>query len=173
MSDPRFVTIGAYGWDATAFFAALTQAGVDTFCDVRARRGVRGSAYAWANSQRLQARLAELGVRYLHLPDLAPSAETRAAQYAADAATKTPKRQRATLGPAFIAAYRSERLDDFDSAAFIASLGAASLGVEAHVVALFCVEGEPAACHRSLLADRLIADLGVAVIHLTPAPSSF
>lgn len=163
MSDPRFVTIGAYGWDATAFFAALTQAGVDTFCDLRARRGVRGSAYAWANSQRLQVRLAELGIRYLHLPDLAPSAETRAAQYAADAATKTPKRQRATLGPAFIAAYRRERLDDFDSAAFIASLG-----VEAHVVALFCVEGEPAACHRSLLADRLITDLGIAVIHLTP-----
>ena len=124
MIDPRFVTIGAYGWDAAAFFAALTQAGVDTFCDLRARRGVRGSAYAWANSQRLQARLAELGIRYLHRPDLAPSAETRAAQHAADAATKTAKRQRAVLSPDFVAAYRRERLTDFDSAAFIASLGA-------------------------------------------------
>ncbi len=175
MTDPRFVTIGAYGWDAAGFFAALTRSGVDTFCDLRARRGVRGSAYAWANSQRLQARLAELGIRYLHRPDLAPSAETRAAQHAADAATKTAKRQRATLSPAFIAAYRRERLADFDSAAFIASLGAASLSAEAdaqaQVVALFCVESDPAACHRSLLADRLAADHGVAVTHLTLASS--
>lgn len=170
MIDPRFVTIGAYGWDAAAFFAALTQAGADTFCDLRARRGVRGSAYAWANSQRLQARLAELSIRYLHRPDLAPSPETRTAQHAADAATKTAKRQRAVLSPDFVAAYRRERLTDFDSAAFIASLGAET-GAQARVVALFCVESEPAACHRSLLADRLAADLGVAVTHLTPALS--
>jgi hypothetical protein len=157
------VTIGAYGWDEEDFFRALTRAQVDLFCDIRARRGVRGSAYAFANSERLQARLAEEGIRYLHCKELAPSAETRAAQYAVDRAAKVAKRQRAVLSPAFADAYRRERLEDFDSAAFVASLGPG-----AQVVALFCVEGEPAACHRSLLAARLAQDLGAEVVHLLP-----
>lgn len=160
---PEFVTLGAYGWDAERFFGALVAAGVDTFCDLRARRGVRGPDYTFANSQRLQARLAELGIRYLHRPDLAPSAATRAAQADADAATHTAKRLRAVLSPAFVEAYRRERLDRFDSAAFVADLGP-----EVHVVALFCVEREPAACHRALLADRLAHDLGARVRHLMP-----
>ena len=159
----EFITIGAYGWDAERFFGALVAAGVDTFCDLRARRGVRGSDYTFANSQRLQARLAELGIRYVHRPDLAPSNETRAAQYAADRESHTAKRQRAALSPQFVAAYQRERLTAFDSATF-----RAELGPDTAVVALFCVEREPAACHRSLLADRLAADLGVIVTHLTP-----
>jgi uncharacterized protein (DUF488 family) len=157
------VTIGVYGSDETSFFGALQQAGVDTFVDVRARRGVRGAAYAFANSQRLQARLAELGIRYLHRPDLAPSRSARSQQFAADKASRTAKRQRAVLDPAFAAAYRQERLAGFDSQQCVAGLGP-----EARVVALFCVEREPAACHRSLLATRLQRDLGVAVRHLVP-----
>jgi hypothetical protein len=160
---PEFVTIGAHGWDAERFFGALVVAGVDTFCDLRARRGVRGREYTFANSQRLQARLAELGIRYVHRPDLAPSSETRSAQYAADKESHTAKRLRTALSPQFVAAYRRERLATFDSAAFLADLGP-----EARMVALFCVEREPAACHRSLLAERLTRDLGVTVTHLTP-----
>jgi uncharacterized protein (DUF488 family) len=166
MMSPRVVTIGAYGWDAEGFFRALTRAGVDLFCDLRARRGVRGSEYAFANSARLQARLAEVGIRYVHHPELAPSEETRAAQHAADRAAKVARRRRTVLSPAFAVAYRRERLDSLDSAAFLASLGA-----EAQVIALFCVEREPAACHRSLLAARLAADLGVEVVHLLPPGS--
>ena len=71
--------------------APCSPSGVDTFCDLRARRGVRGREYAFANSQRLQARLAELGIRYVHRLDLAPSAATRSQQHAADAATHTRK----------------------------------------------------------------------------------
>ncbi len=160
---PEFVTIGAHGWDAERFFGALVAAGVDTFCDLRARRGVRGREYAFANSQRLQARLAELGIRYVHRLDLAPSAAIRSQQHAADAATHTAKRSRAILSPAFIESYHREHLDGFDTAAFQTDLGS-----DARVVALFCVEREPAACHRSLLAERLTRDLGVKVTHLTP-----
>jgi hypothetical protein len=160
---PEFVTIGAHGWEADRFFGALVAAGVDTFCDLRARRGVRGREYAFANSQRLQARLAGLGIVYLHRLDLAPSAAARSEQYAADAATHTAKRSRTLLSPAFIECYRRERLGGFDSARFVADLGP-----EARVVALFCVEREPQACHRSLLAERLVHDLGVKVTHLTP-----
>jgi uncharacterized protein (DUF488 family) len=164
MMPPEFVTIGVYGWDAERFFAAIQAAGVDTFCDVRDRRGVRGSEYTFANSERLQARLVELGIRYIHRRDLAPSQEVRGQQHAADLASHTARRQRATLSSVFVEAYMRERLSGFDSQAF-----AASLGSKAHVVALFCVEREPAACHRSLLAGRLAEDLGVRVRHLLPA----
>lgn len=162
-SRPAFITIGAYGWDAERFFAALTAAGVDTFCDLRARRGVRGRDYAFANSQRLQARLAELGIRYVHRPDLAPGAATRAAQFAADKAEHTAKRQRSVLSQAFVDAYGRQRLDGFDSRAFLTDLGP-----EARVIALFCVERTPEACHRGLLAERLARDLDINVHHLLP-----
>lgn len=75
MAEPpavTIVTIGAYGWSEAEFLAALVAAGVDTVVDVRARRGARGAAYAFANSRRLQASLAAAGIRYRHRPDLAP-----------------------------------------------------------------------------------------------------
>jgi len=167
MSEPArqltLVTIGVYGFSAEAFFAALQRAGVDTFCDIRWRRGVRGREYAFANSGRLQQRLAELGVRYLHVRQVAPSPALRQRQAAADKAAGVAKRKRAALGEFFVTAYREERLAGFDSRKFVEQLGPS-----ARVVALFCVEREPAACHRSLLAERLQGDLGVEVVHLTP-----
>jgi uncharacterized protein (DUF488 family) len=78
----KIVTIGVYGFDAESFFAALQRAGVDTLCDIRRRRGVRGSEYAFANRARLEARLAARGIRYVHRLDLAPSTALREAQYA-------------------------------------------------------------------------------------------
>lgn len=160
---PKLVTLGVYDTSEAAFFAALQAAGVDTFCDIRYRRGVRGSKYAFVNSVRLQRRLAELGIRYLHCRDLAPSPGLRQRQASADEAEGTTKRQRRVLGEVFIAGYGEECLARFDSRRFIERLGAG-----ARVVALFCVEREPAACHRSLLAEKLRQDLGLAVEHLRP-----
>jgi uncharacterized protein (DUF488 family) len=166
MSDPgaqlKLVTIGVYGFTADAFFAALQKAGVDTFCDIRWRRGVRGREYAFANSGRLQKRLGELGLRYLHLREVAPSPELRRSQAAADKAAGTAKRKRTALGEVFVTGYREKHLAGFDSRKFVEHLG------PARVVALFCVEREPAACHRSLLAARLQQGLGLEVIHLMP-----
>jgi uncharacterized protein (DUF488 family) len=161
---PKIVTLGVYGATEAGFFGALQAAGVDTFCDIRLRRGVRGSQYAFVNSQRLQARLAELNIRYLHLKELAPSLALRERQHAADKAERTAKRQRTELSELFIAGYCDECLQSFDSGKFIEQLGP-----EARVVALFCVERAPAACHRSLVADRLQRDLGLEVVHLTPS----
>ncbi len=162
LSHLKIVTLGVYGATEAAFFAALREAGVDTFCDIRARRGVRGSEYAFVNSQRLQAKLAELGIRYLHFKDLAPSDALRKRQYAADKAEHVAKRKRTELSEQFIAGYREEHRD-FDSRKFIKQLGP-----EARVVALFCVERAAEACHRSLLAAQLHDDLGLEVVHLTP-----
>ncbi len=160
---PKFATLGAYGFSESAFFTALQRAGVDTFCDIRYRRGVRGAEYAFVNSVRLQKRLTELDIRYLHFRDLAPSPSLRARQSEVDKAEGTTKRKRSTLGDAFVSGYHSECLTHFDSRKFVGQLGDG-----AKVVALFCVEREPAACHRSLLAEKLRQDLGAEIVHLLP-----
>ncbi|HID54778.1 MAG TPA: DUF488 domain-containing protein [Anaerolineae bacterium] len=159
----KIVTIGVYGSTEEQFFQALQEANVDTFCDIRQRRGVRGAKYAFVNSKRLQARLAEMGIRYLHRKDLAPTTAVRQRQKEADKAGKTAKRQRATLGPAFIDAYEEEILADFTAQSLLDDLEP-----DAQVVALFCVEREPAACHRSLAAAKLQRELEVEVEHILP-----
>jgi uncharacterized protein (DUF488 family) len=160
---PKFVTIGVYGFSEGAFFKTLQQAGVDTFCDIRYRRGVRGAEYAFVNSVRLQRRLAELGIHYLHFRQFAPSPALRQRQTEADKAQRTTKRKRSALAEVFIAGYREECLANFDSRKF-----AEQLEGKAKVVALFCVEREPGACHRSLLAEKLRQDLGAEIVHLLP-----
>ncbi len=159
----KFITIGVYGATEDSFFQALQTAGVDTFCDIRQRRGVRGAKYAFVNSKRLQAKLAELGIRYLHRKDLAPTTAVRQRQKDADKASKTAKRKRTTLGPAFIAAYEEEILTNFDPQSLLDDLPP-----NADVVALFCVEREPAACHRSLVAHKLQNEMGLTVDHIVP-----
>jgi len=163
----KLVTIGVYGSDEAAFFGALQAAGVDTFCDIRWRRGMRGREYAFVNSARLQKRLGELGIRYLHVRAVAPGPDLRKAQDKADKAEGTAKRKRTALGDVCIEGYRRECLKNFDSRKFVAQFGP-----DAKVVALFCVEREPAACHRSLLAERLDQDLGIKVEHITPGGGS-
>lgn len=160
---PKIVTLGVYGSSGASFFEALSTAGVDTFCDIRHRRGVRGSEYAFVNRRRLEAQLLELNIRYLHFKELAPSLALRKRQKAADKAGRTAKRQRTELSELFVTGFCEECLQSFDSRQFVARLGS-----EARVVALFCVERAPAACHRSLVAERLRRDLGLEVVHLTP-----
>src|SRR4051812_38538061 len=95
----EFATIGVYGFDGPAFVGALKEADVGIVLDVRQRRGVRGSEYAWANSKRLQAALGEAGIGYSHLPELAPTTEMRQLQYEEDARRGEGKRSGTRLGP--------------------------------------------------------------------------
>jgi len=157
----RVLTIGVYGWSPERWIAALQDAGCDTVVDIRARRGVRGREHAFANSKRLQANVAEAGLRYVHLRGLAPSRATRDAQVAADAVSKTAKRDRARLGDAFVAAYRAEVVEVVDWQAIIAEVAAAT-------PALLCVERLPAACHRSIVAAALAQRAGCSVVDLMP-----
>ena len=158
---PTLYTIGVFGADETSFFQALLAAEIDTFCDVRQRRGVRGATYAFVNSQRLQARLAELGIRYVHVKALAPTTAVRDAQKRADEEAGVAKRDRSKLSPAFVEAYEQECLADTEPNDVLDALPD-----DAESVVLFCVEREPAACHRSLAADWLAA--GRPVTHLLP-----
>jgi uncharacterized protein (DUF488 family) len=157
----RVVTIGAIGWTAGSFFDALTDSGVRTLCDIRRRRAMRGREYAFANSRRLQERLEELGIAYVHRLDLAPTQAERDMQAAADRSAGIALRSRQKLSNEYIAAYRAEHLAGFDARRFIEEVGSRG------DFSLFCVEREPAACHRSLVAAAL-RPAGVEVEHLVP-----
>jgi uncharacterized protein (DUF488 family) len=156
-------TIGVYGFDRDSFLAALAGAEVNLVLDVRQRRGVRGSEYAWANARRLQAALAEASIGYTHLKELAPTTELRELQYREDARLGEGKRSRTTLAPEYVDLYTEQILDRADLAPVVKWVGAGS-------AALLCVERDPEACHRSLVAARLERDWGFGVRHLRPAP---
>lgn len=161
--NPRVVTVGVYGFSEEGFFKALQDAGVGTFCDLRRRRSVRGSLYAFANSARLQKKLESLGIRYLHILELAPPQEVREVQYSADKQTGSGKRNRKQLDPRFAEAYERACLDSFVPGDFLAQVGP-----DSKVICLFCVEAAPEACHRSLVAARLQSALGLEIEHILP-----
>lgn len=160
---PELVTIGVYGYTEEQFFQALADAHVDTFCDIRARRGVRGAHYAFANSVRLQKRLDTMNIRYVYAGEFAPSATLRWHQQQIDKEQHMAKRKRLTLDQEFVHGYKQECLAHLDVARFFERLG-----VHARVICLCCVEQEPAACHRSLMATKLAQDAGLGVTHLIP-----
>lgn len=157
----RLATIGVYGFDRDSFLAALGEAQVDLLLDVRQRRGVRGSEYAWANSQRLQAALAEAGIAYSHLNELAPTTEMREAQYREDARRGEGKRSRTALAPEYVRLFTEQVLDPVDLTGIVRWIGDST-------AALLCVERDPEACHRSLIAARMERESGFGVTHLRP-----
>ncbi len=159
----EIMTIGVYGLSEANFFGTLVKEKIDTFCDIRLRRGMRGALYAFANSTRLQNRLQDLGIRYIHFKELAPTLAIRDTQKQIDKTEKMAKRDRETLSSSFIQDYEQGILANFDLAKFMESLGA-----DAKKVVLFCVERQPEACHRSLVAKKLATELGLTVTHLLP-----
>ena len=154
----RLATIGVYGFNAETFLNALREAGVGLVLDVRQRRGVRGSEYAWANSQRLQTALARAGIDYRHRKELAPTTELRQLQYAEDDRRGVGKRSRTELAPEYVRRYTEEILERSDLDAVACAVPDGTLA------ALLCVERDPEACHRSLIAERLARE----VIDLRP-----
>lgn len=159
---PRIATIGVYRFNGESFVAALDNAGVTMLVDVRQRRGVRGSEYAWANAQRLQRRLTDARIRYVHHPELAPTTELRELQYAQDARERVGKRDREQLSDAYAQRYVAEILDPTPLQPLLDDLPVHGRG------ALMCVETDAVACHRSLIAQRLAERHGFEVEHLMP-----
>lgn len=151
MSKINFFTIGVYGYTEEEFFKIIKENNVDTFCDVRRRRAVRGSKYSFVNSKKLQRKLSELDINYIHFLELSPSNEIRNKQKEDDKTKDISKRQRQFLSEVFISAYNSEVIEKFDFHSFILKLEA----IGANNVLLFCVERNPLACHRSLVTKYL------------------
>jgi uncharacterized protein (DUF488 family) len=149
----RIGTIGVYGGTADGFLGRLREFGADALIDVRRRRGVRGHEYAWANAGRLQELLQAAGIAYVHCLELAPTEAIRDIVRADDRRAGRSNRARTDLSPEYVAAY----------GAMLAERGvmdAARVAVTPYAApVLFCVEADPAACHRSIAADALARDL--------------
>jgi uncharacterized protein (DUF488 family) len=124
----------------------LKQAGVEVLIDVRAVAASRRAGFA---KSLLAASLKEAGIDYVHLRDLG-----------------TPK-------PGRIAA-RAGRADEMkqifqdhlaEPAAQVQLAQAAEIARE-RKVALLCLEADPQACHRSIVAERIREQLGCPIEHL-------
>ena len=157
-----FYTIGVYGSTENEFFQKLIGNNIDTFCDIRQRRGVRGAKYAFVNSNRLQQKLNELEIKYGHILELAPTKEIRELQKEVDAQKGELKRDRQELGQIFRIEYKNRILKSFDFETFIEKLDE----IGASKVAFFCVEEKPEACHRSLVTEKLNSQFNYDIVHL-------
>lgn len=158
----KIYTIGVYGSTEKSFFQKLVDNEIDFFCDIRQRRGVRGANYKYVNSNYLQAKLSKLGISYIYLKDLAPTNEIREMQKEADKLNNETKKQRTTLGSVFAREYKRLILDNFDMSDFVHVLEEKNV----RNVVFFCVEEKAAACHRSLVAEKLAGVLNTQIINL-------
>jgi uncharacterized protein (DUF488 family) len=158
----QFFTIGVFHSTEEEFFGKLVKNRVDTFCDVRQRRGVRGSNYAFVNSTRLQEKLADLGIQYRYETGLTPTQEVREVQKQADLENHELITERKQIDKTFSTEYKRKILGKFDFRSFIETLEHHG----AQRVVLFCVEEFASACHRSLVAEKLQKDFHFRVENL-------
>ena len=114
------------------------------------------------NSTRLQAALAEAGIEYRHRKELAPTTELRELQYREDDRRGVGKRSRVELAAEYRARYLREILGRVALRPIVEAMPVDGAAV------LMCVEADPEACHRSLVAERLQAEFGLSVEHLRP-----
>jgi uncharacterized protein YeaO (DUF488 family) len=94
--------------------------------------------------------------------ELAPTTELRQLQYREDDRLGEGKRSRSRLAPEYARRYTDEILDAADLGLVAEALPADG------VAALLCVEKDPEACHRSLIAERLAERHGARVINIRP-----
>ena len=145
-SAPALATIGYQKASFAEVADRLKQAGVEVLMDVRA---IASSRRAGFSKTLLAGGLRAVGIDYLHLRDLG---------------TPKPGRDAARAG----------RTDEM-RAIFGAHLQTASaLGALEHAIevadnrraCLLCYEADPFCCHRLMVADRIAARTGAAIIHL-------
>jgi uncharacterized protein (DUF488 family) len=147
----NFYTIGVYGTTEETYFSKLSKANIDLFCDIRQRRGVRGKEYSFVNSKRLQKKLSDLNIQYIHIKDLAPTKEIRDKQKKDDLDLNVLKRDRNTLGNTFISEYKQNIINNFDFNDLIKYFKENNFSN----IIFFCVEEKAKACHRSLVANQI------------------
>ncbi len=145
----KLYTIGFTQKSAERFFGLLAEHGVELVVDIRLKPSGQLSGFAKQDDlawflQRLN------GVGYVHLPELAPSAEIRD--------TYRQDHDWDRYVPRFEALMDARRIPDtLDRSLFTA-----------RVNCLLCSEPTPEHCHRRLVAERLArAWPDVEVVHLT------
>lgn len=158
----KIYTIGVYNTTEESYFEKLRKSKIDLFCDIRQRRGVRGSQYKYVNSNYLQSKLADLGIGYRYIKELAPTNEIRQKQKEADKINGETKKQRLELGLVFKYEYIKNILEPFDFSTLIDEIKSSG----AKNIVFFCVEEHAKACHRSLVASKLAKMLDCEIINL-------
>lgn len=158
----KIYTIGVYNSTESSYFLKLQENNIDLFYDIRRRRGVRGSQYKYVNSTYLQAKLQDLGIGYKYIKELAPTNDIRQKQKDTDKVNGETKKQRTTLSAIFKSEYLKQILEPFDIEKLANDLHASG----AKNIVFFCVEEHAAACHRSLVAQKLSSILNCEVINL-------
>jgi uncharacterized protein (DUF488 family) len=159
---PYFYTLGVYGLNSDQFFEKIVSNNIDTFIDIRRRRAVRGSEYVFVNSNRLQSKLTEIGINYIHLSELSPTEEIISIQKDYDKSHNVATRKRDKLSGIFISEYKKNILDKYDMNNLFDTLK--SLGSKKAL--FFCVEIEANACHRSIITQKLHQEYSCKIIHL-------
>lgn len=138
---------GRLGGDRLAGLVAA--AGVDELVDVRRTPFSRRNPQF--NRDRLADVLAGAGVAYQWWEALGGRRETE------------PDSPNIGVTPAELRGYADHLASDQGHAA----LTALAERARATALAVMCAEGDPARCHRRLLADALVVVAGLAVVHLT------
>lgn len=137
-------TVGYENATPQRLIEALREAGVATLVDVRAIANSRKPGFA---KRALSAAVEEAGIGYLHLPALGTPAAGRAA-----ARSGRPAEMRRVF---------ARHLEGTEPQAALAALRDRA-GRER--VCLLCLEADPAACHRTLVAEAV----GMEIRHLHP-----
>jgi uncharacterized protein (DUF488 family) len=78
----KLFTIGVTAWNQRDFFDALSGHGIKRVVDVRRRAAARGAEHAFGNKARLERGLAELGITYVQVKELAPQEQLWKTWYA-------------------------------------------------------------------------------------------
>ena len=146
LRTPRLHTIGYEGKTVAEFLAQLTAAGVSLLVDVRAVAASRRPGFSKTS---LAAALREVGIDYLHLRALGTPKDGREAARRGQGARMREIYARQLATPE-------------------AELAMVQLEASARErpSALLCFEAAAAACHRAVIAERLSATDGFAVVDL-------
>lgn len=150
MHPHPLATIGYEATTVPAFLAALGDAGIDLVVDVRAIARSRRPGFA---RTALAANLEGAGIEYRHLRGLGTPADGRAAARAG----------------------RHAEMREIFLAHLATPVAQADLDVLTGIVrtdrrvCLLCLEADHTHCHRSMVADAVVARTGVRVVHLEPA----
>jgi len=146
---PPLLTIGYEAGTQPGLIAALQAAGATVLADVRALANSRKPGFA---KRGLAAALEGAGIAYWHLPALGTPAAGRVAARAG----RTAEMHR--IFRAHLAGVEPQ-----------AALAALAERTRREPVCLLCLEDDPAACHRTLVAEAVAATTGAAIRHLHPA----
>jgi uncharacterized protein (DUF488 family) len=133
------LTIGHSTRPLEELISLLRAHGVERLADVRAFP--RSRRHPQFNIETLPAALAAVGIGYWHLPALGGRRPVRADS------TNTAWREPAFRGYA----------DYMETAAFAGGLDALVEAARRQRIAIMCAEAQPWRCHRSLIADALVA----------------